>query len=123
MTRTPYTASILTTLGITTADMRQLVATHGDASPIGQCAEVINTTIWGMESAERAAANAVDALAKQTEAQAAAIGGNGFAFDPSWLTHYANKAAEEGARLRAGTEQLTIFKRLLDTLLAAAPEG
>lgn len=119
MTRTPYTTSIATTLGINTDELAAL-ATRGTDNPIGQCAATVVTTVWEMESAERTAREAIASLTTQTEAQAEALAGNGRTFDPSWLTTYARRAEEANTKLAAGTERLRTFKRLLDMLTAQA---
>lgn len=117
MTTTPYTDSIRTQLDIDIDGLGPVFQTHGTDSPIGECAKVIMTTVWEMESAERAATQAISSLTDHTKQQAANLAGNGKTFDPSWLATYANRANEANATLTAGVERLRAFKRLLDGLL------
>lgn len=117
MARTPYTDSILVTLGVNADRLRSLAETHGFDSPIGQCAGHIQSTVWAMHSAERAAADAMTNLTKQAETQVAAIAGNGNRFDPSWLATYTTRATEASATLNLGVTELTVFNRMLDLLV------
>ncbi|MCX5066644.1 hypothetical protein OOJ91_12220 [Micromonospora lupini] len=119
MSRTPYTDSIKTQLGVDTKTMYELQTTHGDASPIGQCVYMIQSALWSMESAERNANKALTQIASITTTQIANLAGNDLAFDPSWLTTHAKHAAEAGAKLNAGFQQIETFKRLLDALTTA----
>lgn len=116
MSRTPYTTSIAGNLGVNADDLTGLVQTHGAKSAIGQCAGMLLTTLWEMESAERDAAQAVAALADQAKQQAANLADGGRTFDASWLATNAHRANEAGAKLAAGVERLRTFRSLLNTL-------
>lgn len=118
MSRTPYTESIKAQLGVNTETLLELHTTHGEASPIGQCVDMIQNALWSMESAERTAAGALVHIASITTTQAANLAGNGRAYDPTWLATNAKRATEAGAALTAGVEQIKTFKRLLDVLVA-----
>lgn len=115
MSRTPYTDTITTQLGINTDAITKLSRAHSTDTPIGQCANHILSTIWTMEAAERAARDALTDLTKQVEIQTAALTGTG-RFEATWLTTSTRRAEEASAKLAAGTEELHTFKRLLDML-------
>lgn len=121
MSRTPYTDDIAARLGINTDELARHTQTHGATSPLGQCADAIQNTLWDMQSAERTAAEAVADLSAATKVQAANLAGTGNTFDPSWLATYADRAKEAGAKLTAGVERLRTFKRLIDVLAAQIP--
>ncbi|TDC27650.1 hypothetical protein E1211_28945 [Micromonospora sp. 15K316] len=120
MARNPYTTAIINNLGIDAANLRNLAETHGFDSPIGQCADMIQSTIWEMQSAERAANDAVNKIREAAEQQAGNLTGTAGTYDASWLTTYAQRANEANQKITAGIERLTTFKRLLDVLLTNA---
>lgn len=120
MRQSPYTIAVLNQLGIDRDQVTALANEQGDATPIGQCAATIATTIWNMEAAERAAKTNVASLTEQAQKQAAALATGQAAFNADWLTAYAERAAEADATLKLGVETLRTFNHMLGLLLAQA---
>lgn len=121
--RNPYTATVTANLGANTDALHTLLTTHGENSPIGVCASRILGAIYRLESAERAATDAMTNLRNNTASQADNLTGSGPMFDASWLTHHAGKAAAASADMTAAIETIQTFTHMLGLLTAVKTDA